>query len=646
LPGIYHEGEIYLRALQRASSAVFAQPLGRLVTWFLILPFLGAFMLMGGLFFIPEELNHWVLSRVNLHIQIPEAINPLKNPTNVIIVGLFMLGMIHHRKFRNYVLQSMRRISIYLRGLLWDWPRRVLAAPIIKLVFGNRWIILSWKWLIKPLIFTILIYLLIPDDRFSRRSELISIIATIYIAMIIAVNSRAGRDLQEHIGEMVKWFWHRFGFDLVVAVYRFLIDVFDRLSESVNRALYAVDEWIRYRRRSGPMVEFTSGLIGFLWGIILYVFRFVFNLLVEPQINPIKHFPVVTVSHKFLLPMIPVLAGAIRQFYGDDPKTALSLATLIMSVIPGAIGFIVWELKENWKLYEANRPRDLQPRAIGHHGESMHRLLYPGFHSGTIPKLFQRIRRTRLKALRTGRMSSLVNQTQKLHHAGEALFRFIDRELVRVINSTTMFRDHPVHISHLGITNLSVSLELSCSANTSPFILRLKCEHGWLVADVIKSGWTDELDHDQWQVFRVALAGFLAESSVDLTESQIVNSGISKPLSRVLVDYEGLVVFPDPLYHPHDRIFYDLTIDGDILPRTKSLSDPFAILNGIIPDRLVFDDDSPWPAINSREINLKQSPVTWAEWVAYWGKGGRPGRLPERARLAFLPRDYQNEQGR
>lgn len=642
LPGIYHEGEIYLRALQRASSAVFAQPLGRLITWFLILPFLGSFMLMGGLFFIPEELNHWVLSRLSLHIQVPEAINPLKNPANVFLVGVFMLCMIHHRKFRQSILNSLRRVGIYLRGLLWDWPRRVLAAPIIKLVFGNRWIILSWKWIFKPLVFTLIIYTFIPEERLARRGQLISIIAFTYLSMIIAVNSRAGRDLQEHIGEWFKWLWQRFGFDLLVAIYRFLIDIFDRLSETVNRALYAIDEWIRYRRRSGRLVEFTSGLVGFLWGVLLYVFRFVFNLLVEPQINPIKHFPVVTVSHKFLIPMIPVLAGAIRQFYGDDPKTALSLATLIMSVIPGAIGFIVWELKENWKLYEANRPRVIQPRAIGHHGESMHRLLYPGFHSGTIPKLLERIRRTRLKAVRTGRMTSLVRQTWKLHHVGEALHRFIERELVRVINSTVMFRDHPVHLSNLGITDLSVTLELSHSDNPQPFVLRLKCEHGWIVADVLHNGWTDQLDHDQWQLFRVALAGFLAESSVDLTESQIENSEVVRPLARMLVDHEGLVIFPDPLYHPHDRIYYDLTIDGEILPRTKSLSDPFAILNGIIPDRLADDQESPWPAINSREINLKQTPVTWAEWVAYWGKGGRPGRLPERARLSFLPRDFTN----
>jgi hypothetical protein len=160
------------------------------------------------------------------------------------------------------------------------------------------------------------------------------------------------------------------------------------------------------------------------------------------------------------------------------------------------------------------------------------------------------------------------------------------------------------------------------------------------VADILQNGWTDDLDHEHWQMVRVALAGFLAQSGVDLTETQITHSGLIRPLTRVMVDHEGLVIFPDPLYHPNERFFYDLTVTGEIVPRTKSLSDPFAILNGILPERPLTEIDEPWPAIDSRSVNMKQTPVTWSEWVGYWGKGGRPGRLPERARLNFLPRDF------
>ena len=52
-------------------------------------------------------------------------------------------------------------------------------------------------------------------------------------------------------------------------------------------------------------------------------------------------------------------------------------------LIPGVFGFLVWELKENWRLYAANRQTRLGKESIGHHGETMLQLLRPGFHSGT-----------------------------------------------------------------------------------------------------------------------------------------------------------------------------------------------------------------------------------------------------------------------
>ena len=640
LDGIYRRGEVYLRALQRTSSAVFARPLGRRLTWYAILPFLGAFMVMGGLYFIPEELNHWVLNRFGLHIHVPHQMNPIEHPRNVFLVGLFMLGMIHHKAFRERVLSGLRRTGIYLRGLFWDWPRRVLAAPIIKLVFGSKWVAVAWKWGIKPLLVTAVIWWLIPNKQLARNSQVLSGLISIYFVMMIGINSKPGRDLQEHIGEWAGWAWRRFGVALLVSIYRFLADLFETLSESVNRALYAIDEFVRFRRRSGRAIELASGLLGLLWGILLYVIRFVFNLLIEPQINPIKHFPIVTVSHKFLLPMIPMAAGAIGPLLGGDKKFALSVATLVMAVIPGAIGFIIWELKENWNLYEANRPAGIGPRVIGHHGENLLRLLNPGFHSGTVPKLLHRMRRSREKALRTGRMNSIVGLTLKFHDLQESLRHFVDREWVRLLNACALFRETPLALGPLWVTNHSVCFSVTQAGSTKPMILRLKSESSWLVAEVIDPGWAADLDHDHSQSLRVSLAGFFAQCGVDLTEAQIAMTGLQRPLARVMVDEDGLIVFPDPLYQPGARLIYDLSQTGEIEPRTKSLSDPMAILDGILPEwRNTEKQDDPWPVLDDRSINLKRTPVTWAEWVAYWGKGGRPGRLPERARLTFLPEE-------
>ena len=44
-------------------------------------------------------------------------------------------------------------------------------------------------------------------------------------------------------------------------------------------------------------------MLGLVWVVVAYLVRIYVNLLIEPQVNPIKHFPVVTVSHKVILPL-------------------------------------------------------------------------------------------------------------------------------------------------------------------------------------------------------------------------------------------------------------------------------------------------------------------------------------------------------
>lgn len=637
LDGIYRRGEIYLRLLQRASSAVFAGPVGRLATWYGILPFFGAFMLMGGLYFIPEELNHWVLGMFDLHIYVPHQLNPINHTFNVFLVGIFLMGMIHHQGFREWVLHSLRRSGLYLRGIVWDWPRRVLAVPIIKLVFGSFYVAQAWKWVFKPLLVTAAVWWWIPDKDLTRNSDLFVGLGAIYVSMVAAFNSRPGRDFQEHVLEWISWLWRRFGIALMVSLYTFLADIFETLSETVNRALYAIDEFIRFRRSRGRYMEWFSGVVGLIWGMALYVFRFVFNLLVEPQINPIKHFPVVTVSHKFLLPMIPMLAATIMPFFDDDKKQATAAATLIMSVIPGAIGFIVWELKENWKLYEANRPRTIGPVRIGHHGESLARLFTPGFHSGTVPKLLHRMRRSRQKGLRTGRLGKLAELSLSYLQVEHALRNFFEREWLRLVNGSAAFRDRPLRVGTMWITNHGVTAKVVTDCGQPVVTVRFDSEDTWIIADTLLHEESADLRHEQWQCLKVSLAGLFAQCGVDMTTTQIESTGLMRPLARVLVEEDGLVVFPDPLYRPRERYIYDISQPGLIEPRTKPFSDPLAILDGILPEWRSSEDDDPWPVLESEKVNLKRTPVSWAEWISYWGKGGRPGRLPERARLQILP---------
>ena len=131
--------------------------------------------------------------------------------------------------------------------------------------------------------------------------------------------------------------------------------------EGIDRGLYAVDEWLRFRGTEGPFIRVCKTIAGVAWGGVAYVVRFIVVLFIEPQINPIKHFPVVTISHKLLLPMIPTLAGVLIDSFGFETAAAGLAATIVIGKIPGVFGFLVWELKENWRLYRANRRRRCGP---------------------------------------------------------------------------------------------------------------------------------------------------------------------------------------------------------------------------------------------------------------------------------------------
>ena len=69
-----------------------------------------------------------------------------------------------------------------------------------------------------------------------------------------------------------------------------------------------------------------------------------------------------------------------------------ALVTPTLFLLPDAVGFIVWETKENWSLYRSTRPRTIRAVPVGGHGETIRGLLHPGFHSGTVPKYYARLR--------------------------------------------------------------------------------------------------------------------------------------------------------------------------------------------------------------------------------------------------------------
>src|SRR5205085_29169 len=137
---------------------------------------------------------------------------------------------------------------------------------------------------------------------------------------------------------------HNFGYEVIPAIFQFVADLFKRLLAAVERVLYGVDEWFQFRRAGNPVSQAFKSVVGVLWLGVSYVLRLLIVLFIEPIINPLKHFPMVTVAGKFTLIMGPVLNGQLAQVM--SPRLAWLVAVVLVFGVPGVFGFLVWELKE------------------------------------------------------------------------------------------------------------------------------------------------------------------------------------------------------------------------------------------------------------------------------------------------------------
>src|ERR1019366_2610057 len=132
----------------------------------------------------------------------------------------------------------------------------------------------------------------------------------------------------------------------------------------------------------------------------------------------------------------------------------------IMFWLPDVVAFVIWEMKENWSLYRANRSQALGPVSVGGHGETMRGLLLPGFHSGTVPKLFSRLRQVERGAWRTGTWSGVRACQSALAEVEEAVRLFVTREFCELLGQTPAWQSQPPRVCAVTLATNQIRVEL------------------------------------------------------------------------------------------------------------------------------------------------------------------------------------------
>ena len=528
LDGVYRRGEVYLRGLQRMSALAFGTRWGRFLTLYVVLPYGGTFVGLKGL-------GH-LLELVGVEVD-------LVDPLVVVPLGTLVLGLLNSPPFRQEFFAGLRRIwqavSVSVRGA-YGWLRR---QPLVRAVVESPLFAMAWRFVLKPAAFSIPLWAVGSLAGFPAR-VLAEAEGVVVVLLSLMLNSRLGRDAEEIVAESAARLWKRFWLDLVPGLFRWILMVFQELLEAVERFLYAVDEWLRFRsgQRRGSLV--VKAVLGFLWFLVAYLVRFYVNLLIEPQVNPIKHFPVVTVSHKIILPLSKTLTFLIAAPLMPLGKVvAYFIAGTTVLLLPGIFGFLVWEMKENWRLYEANRAERLRPVVVGHHGETMSRLVRPGFHSGTIPKLFARLRSAERSALDGESGRAIPRRLEAIEHVEHDIARFLERDFLALLRGSRAWEGSPTpEIEHLALATNRIRVVLGLRSDHAKLILAVEERDGTLRATVTEPGWVGTLDAARRDALVLALRGLwtmsdvtlLAPSAAELTLSASATEAGGRPNSDEL----------------------------------------------------------------------------------------------------------------
>lgn len=534
-------------------------------------------------------------------------------------LGCFLFALLHSQTVRTLTIEtclllwrSLRLGFIEIPSMIMNWP------PVVRLLHSLPMLIVR-RYVLSPILLTLLLWQGVPLlGWYPQGNRWVGL--AIFVASLIALNSRLGRDTEEvsreYLGQMV----YRIRVHLVIGLFNFILDLFKQIMDFIERVLYAVDEHLRFRTGESNLVLGVKAVLGVIWGVLNAVIHVLVTLIIEPTVNPIKHFPVVTVSGKLILPTQPLVTAALLPLVHNDKATANMLFLIILVCVPGVFGFLAWELKENWRLYAANRWERLRGVRIGHHGETLATLLRPGFHSGTIPRLFARQRRAARKRWHRqtalGSTNVFTNQADRfadqLHHEAVAVRHFVERDLLALLNQSRRLSPHPLTVAFPELAFNQIVLRIHEQQQPDrPLVLRFAEQSGWLTVGILDAGWVADLAEPEQRVVENALLGFYQLAAVDVVFEQVervLNQQALHPRYAFDVSEQGLTVWSERF---EQEVHYSLSEKPDSNPRPRAA----ARAAGLGP-------------LKWNDLVFRGRPVYWTDWFDYWNEEQVQGRPP------------------
>lgn len=556
----------------------------------------------------------------------------------VVILGAFFLALIRNEQLRRRCAWLGVRLGRGLRYALIEVPRKIVHNETMQW-FAASWPFQLFYWyLFKPLIAAALVAPLVVDLFREPKQRWVGLVGT-FLIMTLLLNTRLGQGTTDAFAQTVVKLYELLRAGLLPGLFRLIQNLFKRVMDGVEAVLFSVDEWLRFRAGDSRFSMAVRAVLGVLWFPVQFLARLYLVVLIEPGFNPIKA-PLSILFAKFVYPAlfagvegdgmwaklsgrVNPLAYDIQPYVGDVWAWTIAWVTVapVLYFLPDVLTFFFWEMKENWRLYRANRPATLRPVLVGQHGETVLRLLHPGVHSGTVPRLYAQLRQAVRDASRTGNWRAARASRRSLQEVERTLQRFVARELVTLVEQSPSWQGNRLTVGWVMLATNRIRAELIHDAFPANSVwLEIEDRGGWLVAGVRDPGWLPELTPEQRQVVTTALAGLYKLAGIDLVHEQL-RANVPAGIACYDITERGLVLWLDQRHG--QAVCYDL-------------SDPRGLLE---PEPMPGAEPGDGPVLDAARLLFSQMPIYWDQWVGSWQKdqeGKGPPKLFEPG-LKLLP---------
>jgi hypothetical protein len=604
LDGVYRGAELYTRGLEFMTSLAFGTDVGRWITINLALPFGGAFLVGQFIWLLTFEQRRSV------------GVEPGEEPLSFfggwnaswefhaawLLLSFAFLITIRSAQFRSALFAATRMVYRCFRTVLWDTPIRIWCSPVTQSLVKSVPVQLVNNYIGKPLVFCALLWLIAPSFVGTKLYTWI----IVFVVADVVLNTRLGRAVDLLLLQLSRKI-----IDLIragPAVIRWVNDIFLDLLDALDWVMARTEDWLRIRGRSGPMAVVVRAVATIFWMPIAFLIRFYTVVLIEPMLNPLK-LPLSILFAKFVYPLLALLGLIVLDPFSSPLVPQLSpplphyLAYLLVVgtfyLSPDLVTYLFWEMRENWRLYRANNPDRLEPAAVGPNGETVEALLHVSFHSGTVPRLYARLRTAELEAAQTDIWRDARTYRQQLRGVEESIRRFVMRDLVAVLNSSPSWGDRKLSVGFVSLGTNRISVQLILEGDADSAWLGWEDRSGWLVAGCTENGFLKRLPSGAIRVFENALTYLYKRAGVDLIREQI-KATLSKETVHFDFAPNGLLVWygsrdTQPLlYDPDDPV-------EELRPRDPT--DRHLILG---------------PTVDANRLVFSRLELTWRQWLEVW----------------------------